>query len=217
MHAIGAQPDGCKTKKIPGGLEMKKSKTQSNTLPSVEHLRECFDYDPNTGILKRKLRNREFYKSDAAYKMSEKRFSGSHNVKVNQQGYLTTRLEGRSYLVHRIAWKMAKGSEPEYIDHENGDRKDNRILNLRSVSKTENAMNRAIQSNSSTGVYGVTISNKVEGFFVYIKKEGVREYLGSTKDFFEACCLRKSAEIRYGFHKNHGRPRAALHCGGKHG
>jgi hypothetical protein len=192
---------------------MRSSKTSAKCLPSAERLAECFTYNPETGELVRKLRKREDYKTDAAYKMSQKRFENYSGQRANSQGYLCAHVDGRSLLVHRIAWKISYGSEPEFIDHQNGDRKDNRLSNLRNVSKGQNAMNRAIQRNSSTGVHGVTICNRYKNFYVYIKKGGKRSFLGSTADFFEACCWRKSAEITFGFHENHGRARRVVTTG----
>jgi hypothetical protein len=45
--------------------------------------------------------------------------------------------------VHRLVWLLFKGTLPELdIDHVNGDRLDNRIENLREVTRKENLWNR---------------------------------------------------------------------------
>jgi len=195
---------------------MRKSKTSPKCLPSIKRLNECFSYNPESGELVRKLRPRSEYKTEAAYKMCQKRFENYSTQRANAQGYLCTQIDGRTCLVHRIAWKISYGTEPEFIDHQNGNRKDNSLSNLRNVSRSQNAMNRAVQRNSTTGIHGVTINNRLKSFCVYIKRDGKRSFLGSTTDFFEACCLRKSAEIVFGFHANHGRPRRYVSSGGSH-
>lgn len=77
---------------------------------------------------------------------------------VTPAGYLRVFLQGRFYFVHRVVWLAFHGDVPEglFLDHINGDRQDNRIVNLRVVTKQENAMNRKrANCNSKSGVRGV--------------------------------------------------------------
>ncbi len=90
---------------------------------------------------------------------------------------------------------------PNIIDHINRDGTDNRIENLRSISNAENQRNRSIFKTNKTGINGVVFDCKSNTYKIYI---GDKMYLGSTKDFFEACCIRKSAERKLNFHENHG-------------
>ena len=54
--------------------------------------------------------------------------------------YLSCRLYGKHYALHRLAWFHYYGSWPVHeIDHINGVRSDNRIVNLRDVPHRENA------------------------------------------------------------------------------
>jgi hypothetical protein len=48
---------------------------------------------------------------------------------------------------------MVHGEEPKIIDHLNGDRADNRLINLRSVGQRENARNRAGVRSEMEGVW----------------------------------------------------------------
>lgn len=66
---------------------------------------------------------------------------------VDNCGYLRVCIARKKYLVHRLIYKM---HNPEFdlssdlvIDHINRDRLDNRIENLRAVTKAENNRNRA--------------------------------------------------------------------------
>lgn len=61
---------------------------------------------------------------------------------VGQNGYRMTIIKGIPYKVHRLIWKWHYGSEPDMIDHINGDRADNRIENLRAADARLNGWNR---------------------------------------------------------------------------
>jgi hypothetical protein len=58
---------------------------------------------------------------------------------VCPDGYRLIKVDGKSYKAHRLAWLMTHGEWPaEQIDHINGVRTDNRIVNLREASKKQN-------------------------------------------------------------------------------
>lgn len=61
-----------------------------------------------------------------------------------------------------------------------------------------------IRNNNTTGVKGVG-KGKNGVYVAYFYANGKTYHLGSSKDFFEAACLRKSAERKFGFSLNHGR------------
>lgn len=65
------------------------------------------------------------------------------------RGYVDIRIDAKKYKAHRLAWLYVHGRWPEkLIDHINGVKTDNRLINLREASAAENAMN-----NPSLGVY----------------------------------------------------------------
>lgn len=122
--------------------------------------------------------------------------------------YRTIKVFGKHYLAHRLAWLLKTGSEPsKFIDHINGDGLDNRFFNLREVTRTENQRNQKISKRSKTGVMGVSFDKKSGKWSVRIGSRENQERLGYFSDFFEAVCVRKSAEIKRNFHKNHGSSR----------
>jgi hypothetical protein len=56
-----------------------------------------------------------------------------------------------------LAWFYVYGDPvPEYIDHENRNRSDNRIANLREATNSENCSNSIARKNSKSGIKGVT-------------------------------------------------------------
>ena len=125
-------------------------------LPSVERLRELFAYDDKAGVL----------------------ISNKTNKTVgtfNYAGYLRTSIDGKSYQLHRVIWKLVKGEEPPFeIDHINRDRADNRIENLRSATRTEQCWNSST-ARPFPGANRCTNSDRYES---RIMVNGVRLYLG---------------------------------------
>lgn len=100
-----------------------------------------------------------------------------------KDGYLRIKVDGATVLAHRIVWKMINGDEPDYIDHINGDRADNRIENLRPVSSSENKSNEKLRINSSSGFVGVTwhtptSPTKTAKWVVKIAKDGKEKHIG---------------------------------------
>lgn len=75
---------------------------------------------------------------------------GSPMGTVSTGGYLRVRLDGRSFPLHRVIWAFAHGSWPDghELDHRNGDRADNRLSNLRLVSRAQNSFNKRVRGYS---------------------------------------------------------------------
>ena len=93
-------------------------------------LNEILDYDPKTGEFVWKVRvNSKVPKGSIA--------GADHN-----KGYVHITIKGKKYLAHRLAWFSINKYWPTYIDHINGNRKDNRIENLREVTCSENLHNQ---------------------------------------------------------------------------
>jgi hypothetical protein len=92
------------------------------------------------------------------------------------------------------------------IDHINGNRSDNRILNLRDVPQSLNLKNLRISEKNKSGHPGVYFSRRDNVWHAQIYERGKPIYLGHSKDFDAAVTLRKNAEADLGYHPNHGRP-----------
>lgn len=76
---------------------------------------------------------------------------------INSAGYLVIRINYKLYYGHRLAWLYVHGAWPErLLDHRNGVRSDCRLSNLRQADDTQNAVNRATQSNNTSGITGVS-------------------------------------------------------------
>lgn len=124
----------------------------------------------------------------------------------HSNGYRKVKFNQKMFFTHRVIWALYYGEWPtEHIDHINGVKIDNRIENLRVVTKTENSKNRKRDKRNKTGVAGVLYYSDKVKWLVRIGGNKNMTHLGYFTDFFEAVCARKSAELRYGYHTNHGR------------
>jgi hypothetical protein len=77
-----------------------------------------------------------------------------------EDGYRHIELKGKSYRIHRLIWMYLHDRWPtEMIDHINGNKLDNSIVNLREVTAKQNAENRnCVQAIS--GMKGVIPTTK---------------------------------------------------------
>ena len=156
-------------------------------------LKELFFYDPGLGLLKRIVST------------SRKTKAGDVAGHTNQKGYLKVIVDKVQYQGHRLICMYVHCVWPDQIDHINGNKSDNRIVNLRSVTNQENHKNQKrckLNTSGVTGVYWHRANNKWNANIVI---NGVRNHIGYFKYKWDAICARKSAERRHGFHINHGR------------
>ncbi|WP_049732864.1 HNH endonuclease signature motif containing protein [Rhizobium ecuadorense] len=123
---------------------------------------------------------------------------------VDGKGYLCGNIFDRQYGAARVAWLLHSGDWPkDCIDHINGDPKDNRITNLRDVSRLENQRNRKRFSSNKSGVCGVIRDKK--RWKAHITVDGRLRSLGVYDDISDAIAARLRAEKEFGYHPNHGR------------
>lgn len=131
--------------------------------------------------------------------------TGAMAGRVNHDGYVQVSIKGKRYQAHRLCWMLANGAFPEgEIDHINHDKEDNRLANLRVVSGKENKRNRPRPKNNTSGFTGVVWHKKHKKWQAQIKVDGSCKYLGLFYSLEDAVLARKSAEVDFDFHENHG-------------
>lgn len=70
---------------------------------------------------------------------------GKEIRRLSNNGYYRVHIKGREYKASRVAWFLYYQLWPDtYIDHINGNRSDNRIVNLRVVTDSGNKQNRPV-------------------------------------------------------------------------
>ena len=157
-----------------------------------ERLKELFHYDPDTGVFVRKVQT--------CNRVRQNGKAGS----LHSSGYLTIRIGSKNYYAHRLAWFYTYGEWPNQVDHINHNRADNRLCNLRSVTDAENRKNQTLRIDNKSGICGVAWDKHYKKWKAHIRANGKAKTLGYFDNLFDAVCIRKSAEVKLGFHKNHG-------------
>jgi hypothetical protein len=110
---------------------------------------------------------------------------------------------------HQVIWAMYHGEWAEStIDHINGIRDDNRIVNLRLADGQINGRNRGISKANTSGCVGVYWCKQTDQWCAQIKADYMHKNLGRFHSFEEAVAARHAAEKLYGFHPNHGKRNA---------
>lgn len=124
--------------------------------------------------------------------------TGDRAGRKRKDGYVDFRIFGKRILAHRAAWVYVHGEIPAklFIDHINGVRDDNRICNLRLVSRAQNNQNRRkANCNSQTKLLGVTpLRGKFQATICYA---GLQHYLGLFFTEKEAHCAYLNAKRKY--------------------
>jgi len=135
---------------------------------------KIFGYDPDTGVIYRKDKPR-------------------YSVGGKQDGYLVIKAYiGNEYFsvrAHRFAWFAVTGTlpvPPLEIDHKDRDRKNNRFLNLREVTRAQNLQNGSGHYDTLSGVKGVTYNARRNTWFVRFYRNGKNYHLGTYKTLVEA-------------------------------
>ena len=133
----------------------------------LETARKTLSYDAETGEVRWKLRIGTRSKIGAL-------------VGSAHDGYLRVKIYGRLYMLHRLVWFIHTGEWPKYeIDHINGNRRDNRIDNLRDVPKRINQQNQhKARASSTTGLLGVSKCRHRDGFLAQIRVNRKTKHLG---------------------------------------
>lgn len=165
-----------------------------------EEVARLFTYDRETGVLYWRNKNRN----------SIRRNYVAGSIKGAKDGYRRVRIKGKIYMEHRIIMMLCFGHIPENaeIDHINHVRNDNRLCNLRFVSRSENRRNQSVSPRNSTGHTGTYFDRDRSKFAAQIKVNGKVIYLGSYGTLIEAVEARKAADKKFKFNNNHGKGRA---------
>jgi hypothetical protein len=156
---------------------------------SCHYVREALHYNAETGFFTWKERPEAHFPSRRAQRAWNGRFAGKSTGTDNGEGYVSLRINGGTFKAHRIAWLWATGEDPSgEIDHINQRTDDNRIVNLRVVTRMANQQNQrhAQVSNRSTGLLGAYTDKATGRYRAAIRSNGRQHYLGQFDTAEEA-------------------------------
>lgn len=165
-----------------------------------EEVARPFTYDRETGVLYWRNKNRN--------SIRHKYVAGS--TKGDKNGYLRVGIKGKIYRAHRIIMMLCFGHIPENaeIDHINHVRNDNRLCNLRFITRPENRKNQSVSIKNTSGVTGVYFSKTRKKYVAQISVDWETTYLGMFETLEEATAARAEANLKFKFNDNHGKGRA---------
>jgi hypothetical protein len=116
---------------------------------------------------------------------------------INGTGYRRVGIGGKYYTEHALIYLMHHGYIPSEIDHINGIRNDNRIENLRSVTRSENQYNKGKCRNNTSGHRGVSWHSKSRAWNVRVIKNGKTVFQTYAKDLELAGFIAEKARLKY--------------------
>lgn len=136
-------------------------------LITASRLRKLLAYDPETGV----FTNLVWRSSNAP--------AGAVAGSPNCRGYQNIHIDGSRYLAHRLAWLYMTGEWPkDRIDHRDTDNTNNRWLNLREATQSQNVANAKKRFDNTSGYKGVGWSHSLQKWRAEIKVNHRRVHLG---------------------------------------
>lgn len=171
-----------------------------NTFPTLSYLRECFDYNPETGVLTWRHRPITHFRTKRACSIWNSRNAGKHAGSPMPLGCLRVSVNDADYYVHRVAFALHHSLEmaqvPALVDHKDCDQANNRAANLRSATKAQNGQNRGAQRSNTSGYKGVYFHKVWKRWSAQIDNNRKRRTLGyfdTPEEAYEAYCAAAKA------------------------
>lgn len=138
-------------------------------------LKDILVYHPDTGVFTWKITR------------SPNSLEGGLAGSIDDKGHVIINTGNRHIMAQRLAWYFTHGVWPSKpLVHINGKKDDNRIDNLKEVSRSELSKNSNSGRKGTTGLKGVYYNKINDSYMAIISHEGERLYLGSFKSKTEA-------------------------------
>jgi hypothetical protein len=175
LHVHGEWPpgslehiDGDKTNNALANLRLVSDRAGE---PTPARIRETFDYDPDTGLF--------YYREQITDTRKRHRAGKQAGCLCKTNGYVIMTVDKQQFKAHRVAWLFMYGAWPAgLVDHINGNRADNRAINLRLATPTQNNINRGMAPTNTSGMKGASWSTTSQKWLAHISYGGKTHHLG---------------------------------------
>ena len=134
---------------------------------TVAYARSILSYDSKTGLLTWKERTIEMFEDDEYWSADTKCLQWNANYASKIAGsttgkYSRVRIKNKRIGCHRVIWAIVFGYWPSNeIDHKDGNKKNNKLRNLREATDKQNAQNIGMRKGkNSIGIYWNKVKNK---------------------------------------------------------
>jgi hypothetical protein len=173
-------------------------------LPTIETLHRLLICDAEAGKLFWRARTPDLFNATpgrtAAHACANwnSRFAGQEALTNDVAGYRQGEIFGRPHRAHRVIWAMANGQWPDAeIDHANGDRSDNRLVNLRAASRSQNQRNVSSRDGSTSDYLGVSWDKHRGKWHAKVTSDGQQIHIGRFESEEDAARAYDAAARRY--------------------
>ena len=149
---------------------------------NIEYLKSILNYNPETGIWVWLVNKRNY--NDI----------GQQAGSINKHGYRYIKINGKNYRSSRLVWFYMKGEFPSRgleVDHKDRDRSNDRWINLRLGTHSNNQGNKSIQCDNKVWYKGVQYIERLKKYRAMIKSK----HIGLYKSAEEASLAYQSAAL----------------------
>jgi hypothetical protein len=151
----------------------------------------------------RKPKRQCYIKNDLCYiplQNGQEAFTDIENINIINKhswyfantGYPTARINKKLVSLHKILL-----FENKIVDHINKNKLDNRLCNLRYVTKSQNMMNCYRRLTNTTGYKGVHYHKRTNSYYVHLTLNYKHINIGYFKNLKDAACAYDKAAIKY--------------------
>lgn len=158
---------------------------------TVEYVQQRLRYDAETGLL-------HWLPYDKASKSWNDECAEKQACTISEDGYRIVVIDFDVFVAHRIAWALMTGAWPvNLVDHKDRNRGNNKWSNLRAATASQNAANRTIRSDNTSGYKGVTFKKQTGRWLARAFIGGKQIHLGyfDTAEEAAAVSMAKSIEL----------------------
>jgi hypothetical protein len=171
-------------------LRSSKEKSSKEQRLTAETLKQLLSYDAETG---------QFVWLVSLGSAKAGTMAGhvwTDTVKERSCKYWRIQIYGKKHQAHRLAWLYVKGCWPEHeIDHIDTDGLNNRWVNLREADDTQQACNRSIRSDNTSGLKGVSFHKASQKWQVKVTHKGCQKHIGLFETREAAFAAQRAAAL----------------------